>query len=125
MHTKQHKAPWGRRGVRGVSGIQPTLPPHDTGQSPVKPGECVRDWGSVHQGGLRGGAVTSPEFLPSVRCSPLKELVEVFVHFKAKSEEKLLWTLEVRLCKIYGAKNFGQQMNSVDHVAACRNMSPT
>lgn len=71
--------------------------------------------------------MTSPKFLASGRCSPLKDLVEVFVHFKAtKSEEKEIWTLgEIRLWKTYGTNTFGQSMNGVDHTAARGRMSPT
>lgn len=102
MQAEAHEATqssMGLRGVRGVSGNQSTQPSHNTGQPPVKPCECVREWGSLHQGRLCGGAVTNCKFFSSVRCSLLKKLVEVFVNFKpTKSEEKVIWILgEVRL----------------------------
>lgn len=67
------------------------------------------------------------KFLPSVRCSPLKEVVEVFVNFQpTKSELKVIWTFgEVSLWKIHGEKKFDQQINSVDNITVCRNMSTT
>lgn len=126
-HWKHYKAPWGMRRVRSVSGIQSTFPLYNTGCSPVKPCRCVRKWGSLHQGRLLEEAVTHYKFLPSGRCSLLKELVEVFINFKPnKSEERVLWTSgEDSLCEIYGIKNFGQQRYSADDTTVCRNMLPT
>lgn len=71
--------------------------------------------------------MTHRKFLPSVRCSPLKEVGEVFVNFQpTKSELKVIWTFgEVSLWKIHGEKNFDQQINSVDNITVCRNMSTT
>lgn len=113
---KQCKAARGQRGVRGASGIQPPQSPHRS--------ETL--WLSLRTG-FTPSRVTNHKSLPSVRCSRLKELVEVFVNFKAtKSEAKVIWTFgDVRLCKIHGANSFGQQINSADNIAVCRNALPT
>lgn len=57
-----------------------------------------------------------------MRCSPLKELVDIFVNVEpTKSEEKVTWTLgETSLCKTSGVKVFDQQITNVDDMTVRR-----